>query len=213
LDITVDELLTTTRCVRKRLDLTRRVDLSVVEECVALAQQAPTGADRQHWHFIAVTDASQRERIAELYRSAIGDLPRRSPDALVGVDASSSEIGRAARLLESGRHLAENLERVPVLMVACIEAMGEHETAPGPGQWASVFPAIWSFMLAARSRGLGTCLTTIHLHHEREVADLLAIPFPRVRQAALIPVAHTIGSDFRPAVRRPTSEVLHWNGW
>jgi nitroreductase len=211
--LTIDELLTTTRCVRRRRDMSRPVDFEVVEECVRIAQQAPTGANRQHWHFVVVSDVQRKRRIADLYREAIGPMLEREAKDLVPAGATDAEIRHAGRLLDSGRFLALNLQDVPVLAIACVEAMSPSETAPGPGHWASVFPAIWSFMLAARSRGLGTCLTTIHLHREQEVAELLGIPYPRVRQAALVPVAHTVGTDFRPGLRRPTSEILHREEW
>ena len=78
---------------------------------------------------------------------------------------------------------------------------------------ASIVPATWSFMLAARARGLGTCWTTFHLAHEREAAELLGIPYEAATQAALIPVAYTKGTDFKPGPRKPLGEVIHWDRW
>ena len=99
-------------------------------------------------------------------------------------------------------------------VIPCIE--GRPEKLPYAAQaakWGSILPATWSFMLAARARGLGTAFTTFHLSHEREAAELLGIPFDRVAQAALVPVAYADKTEFRPALRNPLEEVVHWNKW
>jgi nitroreductase len=192
--------------VRRRLDLTRPVEREVLEECLRLAQQAPTASYAQDWHFVVVTDAERRAALGELWRGvALRYLERR---------AAAAADPRIARLGDSVRHLAEHIHEVPVHVIPCIE--GRPDGAPAAaqaGRWASIIPAAWSFMLAARARGLGTVWTTFHLRHERKAAEILGIPYDKVTQAALIPVAHTIGTEFRPAPRRPLDTMVHWDRW
>jgi nitroreductase len=198
LELTPDELLSTTRAVRSRLDLTRPVEREVLDECFRLAQQAPNGANRQFWHFVVVTDAAKREGLAELYRRAVTTPGRQRP----ALDP---------RLEASVNHLFDHLHEVPVHVIPCVEA--KENPARGAGHWGSILQATWSFMLAARSRGLGTVWTTAHLQHEREAAELLGIPYDEVMQAALIPVAYTVGTDFKPARRNPLETMLHRDSW
>jgi nitroreductase len=116
--------------------------------------------------------------------------------------------------MDSSAYLAEHLHEVPVLVIPCLE--GRIEDAPLLEQavgWASIIPAAWSFMLAARGRGLGTSWTSLHLAYEREAAAVLGIPYEQVMQVGLIPVAHTLGEDFKPAQRKPRSERVHWDRW
>jgi nitroreductase len=207
LDLTPDEVLATTRSVRKRLDLQRPVEREVLEECLRLAQQAPTASYAQNWHFVVVTDAAERAALGELWRSVAGPyLERRS--AAAAADEHVVRIGDAVR------HLAEHIHEVPVHVIPCVE--GRTDGAPAAAQasrWASIMPATWSFMLAARARGLGTVWTTFHLRHERKAAEILGIPYDKVMQAALIPVAYTLGTDFKPAVRAPLDTMVHWDRW
>ena len=209
LDLTPDELLSTTRCVRRRLDLTRPVEREVLEECLRLAQQAPTASYREDWHFVVVTDAERR--------AALGELWREGGRRYLGRAGSSGPADldpRRRRLLDSVLHLLDHIHEVPVHVVPCVE--GRTDGKPGPAQasrWSTVCPAAWSFMLAARSRGLGTCWTSFHLLFEREAAEILGIPYDDVMQAALIPVAYTVGTDFRPARRKPIETMVHWDGW
>ncbi|MFJ8844631.1 nitroreductase family protein [Streptomyces cyaneofuscatus] len=212
LDLTADEVLTTTRAVRRRLDLDRPVERALIEECLRLATQAPTGRNRQRWDFVLVTDPAKRAALADLYR--LGLARPRQQVVRDGVDRG--DPGRGRRIAESAQYLFDHLHEVPVLLVPCIRVQGRHENASHVGQantWGSVLPAVWQFMLAARSRGLGTAWTTPHLHYEREAAELLSIPYETVLQAALIPVAHTIGTDFRPGPRTDVDEIAHWDGW
>ena len=197
---TVDHLLSTTRAVRKRLDLTRPVPHEVVVECLRLAIQAPTGSNAQRWRWIAVTDPETR--------SAIGDLYRNPPRAdLPSTEPSVEPTGQQRRVIDSARYLTEHLHEVPVLIVPCIENAG------GAAGWApSIYPAVWSLQLALRSRGLGSCITTVHLYRKNEAAALLGIPDGFV-QACLLPVAYYTGDDFRPAVRRPIEEITYWDRW
>jgi nitroreductase len=216
LELSTDELLTTTRAVRKRLDLTRPVEPEVIQECISLAVQAPTPGGMQHWHFIVVTDPDQREALAALYRRSARS-PGGQDDMLQQMMATAADEREAAYLARKtapARFLTEHLHEVPVHVVPCIE--GRAEAAPAVERaslWAGILPATWSFMLAARSRGLGTVLTTLHLAFERQAAEVLGIPYEQVTQAGLIPVAHTVGTEFQAAARRPLHEVLHWNRW
>ncbi|MCC6830615.1 MAG: nitroreductase family protein [Thermoleophilia bacterium] len=209
-----DTLLATTRAVRRRLDLTRPVERRLLEECIALAQQAPSGGNRQGWSFVVVTDRDRRAALAELYRrgweryvtEGIFERPARAADP--GARA------RQRRITASARYLADHLHEVPVLVVPCITGRTDGgDVVVQASQFGSVLPAVWSFMLAARARGLGTAWTTIHLFHEREAAGVLGIPFDEVMQAALIPVAHLVGEGLRPGHRRPLEDVVHWDRW
>jgi nitroreductase len=186
-DLTPDELLSTTRTVRKRLDLTRPVERELLDECLELAFQAPTGGNQQGWHFVLVTDAERKQALADLYRRSKSE----NDPATVPPDEERSMAASA--------YLASRLHEVPVLVIPCIA--GRTENVPFLRQavtWGSILPAVWSFMLAARSRGLGTAWTSLHLAYERDAAEILGIPFERVMQVEMIPVAHTIGTDFKP---------------
>ncbi|MBO1416123.1 nitroreductase family protein [Streptomyces sp. FH025] len=212
--LTPDELLTTTRAVRKRLDLTRPVERALIEECLALATQAPTGRNRQRWDFVVVTDPERRAALAEFYR--LGLVRPRQRTAATGVDRTTGDHHRRVRLAESAQHLFDHLHEVPVLVVPCIRVEDRRELDTHVGQantWGSILPATWQFMLAARSRGLGTAWTTAHLHYEREAAALLGLPYETVAQAALVPLAHTLGTDFRPGPRVATADIAHWDTW
>jgi nitroreductase len=214
-ELTPDELLSTTRSVRRRLDLGRPVERGLIEECLRLAQQAPSGGNRQDAVFVVVTDLERRRALADIYRRAwdryvvegvLGGPPRRSPDP--AARALQRRIGRSAR------HLAGHLAEVPVHVVPC--HAGRTEGRPQVVQasaFGSVLPAVWSFMLAARARGLGTTMTTIHLFHEREAAEVLGIPYDDYAQVGLVPLAHTVGTDFRPGARQPLERFVRWEGW
>jgi nitroreductase len=198
---TVDKLLTTTRAVRKRLDLTRPVALDVVMECLDLAIQAPTGSNQQTWRWLVITDPAVRAALADLYRN----LPAERPATRLGSVPPPEE--QQARVTDSAGYLMQHLHEVPVLVVPCVEDVG------GAVGWPpSIYPAVWSFMLALRSRGLGSVLTTVHLYREAEAAELLGVPAGFV-QSCLIPVAYFTGDDFRPAARRPVEEVTYVDRW
>ena len=205
LPLTPDELLSTTRAIRRRLDLTRPVEREVLEECLALAQQAPTASNRQDWHFVVVTEAAQRQALGEIWRRggrAYLDRVQHDGDAAM------------RRLRASVEHLVEHIHEVPVHVVPCIEGRTEGQPVHvQSSRWGSIVPAAWSFMLAARARGLGTAWTTFHLRFEEEAARALGIPHDRVMQAALIPVAYTIGTEFKPARRKPLEQMVHWERW
>ncbi|HKA94018.1 MAG TPA: nitroreductase family protein [Acidimicrobiia bacterium] len=197
---TVDHLLSTTRSVRKRLDLDRPVPPDVIEECLRLAIQAPTGSNRQGWHFVVVTDADKRAALADMYRDGAGDY----------LDRARAGSGSLSRTGDSALWLTERLERVPVHVIPCI---GDYTKGRAhAGVWASVYPAVWSLQLALRSRGLGSVLTTFHLARAGDAAALLGIP-DGVLQAGLVPVAFYTGDDFKPAKRHPVEQVTSWNEW
>ena len=209
---TVDHLLTTTRSVRRRLDLARPVEPEVIERCIEIALQAPTGSNSQGWHFVVVTDQVKRGRIAALYRRGFDDLARIYDQGPPYPD-DDLRTRQFPRVMASARHLKEHVHEVPALVVPCIE--GRFETAGVAVQaslYGSILPAVWSFMLALRARGVGAAWTTDHLFYEEEAARILGIP-DTVTQVALLPVAYYLGADFRPAKRLPARERTHWNAW
>lgn len=209
LDLTPDELLSTTRTVRKRLDLARPVPRELVEECLELAFQAPSGGHLQGWHFVVVTDAERRRAVGELYRRGFYGVPHQEE---AGGDPLPAEQRR--RIADSATYLADHMHEVPVLVIPCIEGRTEGlSTQEQSVVWGSILPAAWSFMLAARARGLGTAFTSLHLNYEREAAGVLGIPYERVTQAAMIPVAYTLGTEFRPGPRLGSGERIHWQRW
>ena len=201
-----DELLNTTRSVRKRLDLTKPVAREVIDECLQLAVQAPTGSNVQGWRWIVIDDSDTRAALAALYRrSAEGYLSAASEQASSGTNAQTQLV------FSSAMYLMEHLHEVPVHLIPCIQGNPPNGLA-GAGFYASIYPAVWSFQLALRARGLGSCLTTLHLAHADEAAALLGIP-DAITQTALLPVAYTVGTDFKLAKRSPVSEITHWNSW
>ena len=214
LDLDPDQLLSTTRAVRKRLDLDRPVDPALVRECIELASQAPTGSNAQGWHFVVVTDPEKRATLAEFYREGFQLFYGDRDAAIAGMPQDDAGyLATQRRVVDSAAYLAEHMDAVPVHVIPCVE--GRFETGPVMLQaaiWGSLLPAAWSFCLAARARGLGTCWTTLHLNKEREAAELLGLP-DNIAQGALIPVAHTIGTDFKPAPRRDLDRVIHLDSW
>ena len=210
---TVDHLLSTTRSVRKRLDLTRPVEREVLNECLNLALQAPSGSNRQGWHFLVVTDAEKRQAIADYYRQAFKRyLVGAQPEELQPLRAEPA-AEQGARVLKSAVYLSKHLHQVPVHIIPCIEGRVENlDVMAQASLYGSILPATWSLLLALRSRGLGSVWTTLHLAHERAVGELLGIP-ATVTQAALIPVAYYTGDDFQPAKRKALTDVVHWDRW
>jgi nitroreductase len=208
LHLSTDELLTTTRTVRKRLDLGRPVPRAVVEECLRIAFQAPNGSNQQDYGWVVVDDPTTKARMAELYRAGMADHQLRDKAGEALVPQSNPRIS------ESVRYLAERMEQVPVLLVPTFgRRYGDATTFQQASLWGSVLPAVWNFMLALRGRGLGSAWTTIHLYREQEMAELLGIPYPDQRQAGLFPVAYTIGTDFKPADREKSEQRIYWNRW
>ena len=211
LPLTPDELLTTTRSVRKRLDLTRDVPIDLVRECLEIALQAPSGSNRQSWHWMVITDDSSRRVIGNYYRQAVASYLKSSGSAatLFADDQERNAVQR--RVGDSVAYLGEHMGEVPVLVIPCVRAP-RLSAGSQAGLWGSLLPAAWSYMLAARARGLGTAWTTLHLRHETEISELLGIPTD-IRQGALIPTAYYTGDTFRSAPRQPLDDVLHINSW
>ena len=195
---TVDKVLTTTRSVRKRLDLTRPVDPAVIEECLEIAVQAPQGSNNCRYHFIVVTDPGKRRALADLYRQAFEQFRL--------VPASPRDV-------ESGIALAEHFQNVPVLIIGCTEGRPEGRNPERlAGLYGNILPVAWSLMLALRVRGIGAAWTTIVFTYEKEVAALLGIP-EGFTPAVCLPVAYFTGDDFKPAKRVPAKERTYWDSW
>jgi nitroreductase len=203
----VDYVLSTTRSVRRRLDLERPVPREVITECLQLALQAPTGSNTQNWRFLVITEADTRARI--------GDIYRRLENGMFAENAKryAESNPQTSRVYESAGHLKDILGDVPVHVIACVPRPANLTVnVIAASMYGSITPAVWSFMLALRSRGLGSVWTTLHLMAEQEVADLLGIP-DKYMQVALVPVAYTKGLEFRPAERLPLDAVTHWERW
>ena len=211
LNLTADEVLTSTRAVRKRLDFDKPVPMEVITECLEQAVQAPTGSNRQGWEWLVVTDADKRMAIAELYRKGF-EMYRGSQVAAHNTDVG--DAAQQARVVDSAEYLAENFHRVPVMLIPCMP--GRLDGLPNMAATStlgSIHPATWSFMLAARERALGTAWTTIHLMFEKEAADILGIPFEEYTQTSLITVGYSIGTEFKLAKRPPVQSVMHVDTW
>jgi nitroreductase len=201
-----DLLLSTTRSVRKRLDLEREVPEAVILDCLRLAVQAPTGSNTQGWRWVVVTDPEKKRELARMYsEGGKGYLE----------SAANQEMEeQTRRVYQSALFLTEILDRVPAMVIPCIQGRCEStHNGISASAYGSIMPAAWNFMLALRSRGLGSAWTTLHLFKEKEAAELLGIPYEKVTQIALLPVAYTVGTDFRPADRGPVEHITHWNSW
>jgi nitroreductase len=211
LPLSVDELLTSTRSVRKRLDFDRPVPRDVLMECLDLALQAPTGSNAQGWQFLFVEDPAKKKALADIYRANATpylDLPKPVRGDI--------RDGQMDAVMDSAKYLNANLEKAPVFLIPVLE--GRPDGAPAGMQasyWGSLIPAVWSFMLALRSRGLGSAYTTLHLigDGEKQAAEILGIPFDQYAQGGLWPIAYTKGTDFKPANRLPAEELTHWDTW
>lgn len=210
LNLSVDEVLTTTRSVRKRLDLDKPVPREVLVECLELSLQAPTGSNAQGWQWVFVEDPDKKRALADIYRH----------NATPYLDAPKPVYGDARdeqrpRVTDSAKYLNDHLHEVPVMLIPCLAGSPDDAIAGSAGFWGSLLPAVWSFMLALRSRGLGSAWTTLHLvgKGEKLAAEVLGIPFDEYRQGGLFPIAYTKGTDFRPANRLPAEQLMHWNQW
>jgi nitroreductase len=214
LPLTPDELLSTTRAVRRRLDLTRPVARELIEECLRLALQAPTPSNMQNWHFVVVDDAERRGAIADWYRKGweiYVTLPVAAPNLPVdGPERKALQM----RITDSAQYLADHFHEVPAFLIPCIAPRADGgEAIIQCSFYGGIMQAAWSFQLAARARGLGSCWTTIHLMFEREVAEIVGIPYDEVQQTALICLGHARGTRFAPAPREPLETKLHWDRW
>ncbi len=216
LNLTADELLSTTRAVRKRLDFDRPVAREVIEECLALALQAPTASNMQHWHWVFVSDPAKKAAIADVYRPNFDMMYRDNPQVNDAFGPDDLRTKQRPAVSESAAYLADNFGRVPWMMIPCVSGRFDGaDTAMSAAMWGSLLPAVWSFMLAGRERGLGSAWTTLHLigDGERKVADIVGIPFDHVTQGGLFPVAYTIGTEFQPAKRIDSAGLVHWERW
>ncbi len=208
--MSVDEVLTTTRSVRKRLDLEKPVPRDVLMECLELALQAPTGSNAQGWQWVFVEDSEKKKALADIYRH----------NATPYLDAPKPTYGdvrdeQRPRVTDSAKYLNDHLHEVPVMLIPCLAGSPDDAIAGSAGFWGSLLPAVWSFMLALRSRGLGSAWTTLHLvgKGEKLAAELLGIPYDEYRQGGLFPIAYTKGADFRPAKRIPAEQLTHFDTW
>ncbi len=214
LDLTPDQLLTTTRSVRKRLDLSRPIEPELLRECLEIAVQAPTGGNSQTWSFVVVTDPAKRQALGDIYRRGYAVYRQLTAPVAERALQDPQRGPQQKRVISSSDYLAEHFHEVPAMVIPCIRGRTDGKPAvEQAGTWGSILPAAWSFMLAARARGLGTVWTTIHLFFEQDAAQVLGIPYEKVMQTALIPVAHTIGTDFSPAKREPLDKIVHWEQW
>jgi len=205
-------LLTATRSARKSLDLDAPVDLDELRECLGIGMQAANGSNQQSWRWVVVTDPELRRAIAALYRKAyLGKVGGQLIADLVPIGTPE------ARLMSSTEWLVEHMAAVPALVIPCYESAYPRQDGDESFYLAtlygSIFPAVWNFQLALHTRGYGTCITTLHLHFEQEVRDLLGIPASFI-QGCLLPVGRIrSGHEFHPAPRRPIDEVVGINGW
>jgi nitroreductase len=211
-----DELLSTTRAVRKRLDFNRPVDDDLVRECVAAAMQAPSGSNIMTMQFVVVRDPETKRALGDVYRRCY-EIYRTMDGIYIGsIDKGDATANaQQARSAASADHLAERMGDAPALVVPCSVGM-RADGAPAmmsASLYGNVMPAMWSFMLAARARGLGTCWTSLHLMMEKEAADVLGIPFDSVQQVCLSPLAHTVGTDFKRAMRPEPDSIIRWDRW
>jgi nitroreductase len=209
LNLSVDEALSTTRAVRKRLDTSRPVPRQVLEECLEVALQAPNGANKNDWRWIIVDDRELIGKLAQEYRAAMGILwdgqEKGDPPVTAGVPHED-------KLLQSAFALAYKLDEMPALLIPLMAGRPDGKTTPEQApMWGSIVQAVWSFFLALRERGLGSVWTTVTSRREREVAELLGIPYEKYTQVGLFPIAYTLGTDFKKAWRKPVSEVLSYN--
>jgi nitroreductase len=209
LNLSFEEILTTTRAVRKRLDVTKPVPRAIIEQCLELALQAPNGSNKNQWRWIIVDDPATIVKLADAYKGAMGDFAKLyAPTA----KATGVRTPREDELLASALALTDILPKVPAMLIPLLPGRveGKNPTQQA-GLWGSIIQAVWSFCLALRQQGIGTAWTTAGLLREKEIADVLGIPFESYTQVCLLPIAYTVGTDFKKAWRKPVSEVLAYN--
>jgi nitroreductase len=216
LSLSPDELLSTTRAVRKRLDFDRPVDDQMIRECVDLAMQSPSGSNNMTMQFVVVRDQAKRAALGEIYRQCYGIYSTLDGVYIRSID-KGEEMANAQqqRSADSADFLGQHMGEAPVLIIPCTTG-GRVDGVPAmmaASMMANVIPAMWSFMLAARARGLGTCWTTVHLMMEQQAAEVLGIPFESVQQICMSPLAYTTGTSFRPVTRPPADSIIHWDQW
>jgi nitroreductase len=211
--LSAGQLLTTTRTVRKRLDLCRQVPRELIEDCARMAMQAPIACNGFYPHFVVVTETSTKTAIAHLYRRSADRFFTNSPLANLRFDDPLHDA-QQPRVMSSARYLVEHLAEVPALVIPCMSPRIDSQAMSAqPALWGSVLPQTWSFMLAARANGLASAWTTLHLQFEREAADILQVDYSQVQQAAMLALAYPVGEDFKPAYRQPSDRFVHWEHW
>lgn len=209
LNLSVEEVLTTTRAVRKRLDVSKPVPRAVLEQCLELALQAPNGSNRNEWRWIIVDDPAMLTKLGREYRAAMGLY---QDEQQLSRQSASIGIPREDKLMESALGLADTILKVPVMLIPLMHGRPDGKSAPEQAVlWGSILQAVWSFFLALREHGLGSAWTTVALRREKEIAQLLGIPYDTYTQVGLFPIAYTIGTDFKKAWRKPVAEVLSYN--
>lgn len=216
LPLNPDELLSTTRAVRKRLDFDRPVPDELIRECVAMAQQSPSGSNNPSMSFVIVKDAKKRKAVGEVYNRCFEQYKTWDGRYIGSIDKGTPEgNAQQQRSASSADFLAPRMGDAPVLVIACNKGARSDgmNGMVGASLMGNILPAMWSFMLAARARGLGTAWTTLHLLEEQAVADILGIPFDTVQQTCLSPLAFTKGTDFKVAARPDPDTVIHWDQW
>jgi nitroreductase len=214
LDLSADDVLNTTRAVRKRLDFSRPVEDDVIRECVATAMQAPSGSNLLTMQFVVVKDPEKRKAIGEIYKQGFAVYRTLPQFAGAIVKETDAEQAQQNRVVDSAEYLAEHMAEAPVLVIGCtVPRVDEGPAMMAASVMGNILPGMWSFMLAARARGLGTAWTTIALMMEKEVADVVGIPSDEIQQACLTPLAYTIGTDFKRALRPDPDTIIHWDTW
>lgn len=208
LGLSVDEVLTTTRAVRRRLDVTRPVSRELIEECLEIALQAPNGSNRNTWRWIVVDDPDMIRKLADEYKAAMGLLN----DGSMPTENPLGTSDRDAKVLASAYALVEKLPHMPAVLIPLMPGRPDgKDVVAQASMWGSIVQAVWSFMLALRERGLGSIWATVTTRREKEIAELLGIPYDEYTQVGFFPIAYTEGTDFKKAWRKPVSEVLSYN--
>lgn len=206
----VDYILTTTRSVRKRLDLTRPVPPGIIMECLEIALQAPTGSNAQGWKWLIVTDVEKKARIGAYYRQSWERYARSRSRTAPGHINNEAQM---ERVISSAAYLAAHMHEVPLMVLPCIQGRTDNASIVAQaGVFGSILPAAWSLMLALRARGIGSAWTTLHLAYEQECAAILGIPDDHM-QAALLPVGYFTGETFEPAARLSAAQLTYWDAW
>ena len=209
LELSFEQVLTTTRAVRKRLDVSRKVPRVLLEECLELAFQAPNGSNKNMWRWIIVDDPEMVAKLGEEYRAAMGILGSGQQTSQF---SDTKGVHAEDRLLESAYALADKIGHMPALLIPLMPGRADGKSVvEQAAMWGSIVQAVWSFMLALRSHGLGSCWATVTSRREREIAAILGIPFDEFTQVGMFPIAYTIGTDFKRAWRKSVDEVLTYN--
>lgn len=211
LKLSADQLLTTTRSVRKRLDFDRPVNRNVIQQCLEIAFQAPNGSNLNTWRWVVVDDPTIIGKVCELYNQGTEDFISSLGDA-VGESYMGADIPGFSGINESVDYLRQNLHRAPAILFPLMLGRVESgNTFWQASSYGSILQATWSFFLALRERGMGSAWTTAHLWREKEMAELLGVPYGQFTQVGLFPIAYTIGTEFKKAYRKPFDDVVSWN--